>query len=139
VTDFKKKELLFFYGGAYLLIAILITVLFLFILGDFSLHNILVTFSIWGLIWLISMFAFPMFISDVNSNFFAYNPLLALFGYAIIIVVLVGVFFLHKMVVEKRHEKKVGFSKLIDLYFPPPKKKKSVKTKEKPTPSKEEK
>jgi hypothetical protein len=139
VTDFKKRELLLFYGGAYLLIAILITVLFLFILSDFSLHNILVTFSIWGLIWLISMFAYPMFINDVNSNFLAYNPLLALFGYAIIIVVLVGVFFLHKMVVEKRYEKKVGFSKLIDLYFPSPKKKKSVKTKEKPTPSKEEK
>ncbi len=139
MTDFKKRELLLFYGGAYLLIAILITVLFLFILGDFSSHNILVTFSIWGLIWLISMFAYPMFINDVNSDLFAYNPLLALFGYAIIIVVLVGVFFLHKMVVEKRYGKKVGFSKLIDLYFPPPKKKKSAKTKEKPTTLKEEK
>lgn len=85
------------------------------------------------------MFAYPMFINDVNSDSFAYNPLLALFGYAIIIVVLVGVFFLHKMVVEKRYGKKVGFSKLIDLYFPPPKKKKSVKAKEKPTPLKEEK
>jgi len=77
VTDFKKRELLLFYGGAYLLIAILITVLFLFILGDFSSKNILITFSIWGLIWLISMFAYPMFITDVNSDLFTYNPLLA--------------------------------------------------------------
>ncbi len=131
MTDFRKRELLLFYGGAYLLIAILITGLFLFILGDFSFHNILVTFSIWGLIWLISMFAYPMFISDVNPDLLVNNPLLALFGYAIILVVLVGVFFLHKMVVANRYGKKVGFSKIIDLYFPPPKKK-SVKSLEKP-------
>ncbi len=115
-----------------MLIAILITVLFLFVLGDFSFHNILVTFSIWGLIWLISMFAYPMFISDVNPDLLALNPLLSLFGYVIILVVLVGVFFLHKMVVSNRYGDKVGFSKLIDLYFPPPKKKKPVKSQEKP-------
>jgi len=132
VTDFRKRELLLFYGGAYLLIAILITVLFLFILGDFSFHNILVTFSIWGLIWVISMFAYPMFISDVNPDLLVNNPLLALFGYAIILVVFVGVYFLHKMFVTNRYGKKVGFSKIIDLYFPPPKKKKSVKSLEKP-------
>ncbi len=85
------------------------------------------------------MFAYPMFITDVNSDLFAYNPLLALFGYAIILVVFVGVFFLHKVVVEKRYGDKVGFSKLIDLYFPPPKKKKPVKTKEKPALLKEKK
>ncbi|MHA1346205.1 MAG: hypothetical protein ACTSVO_10580 [Candidatus Heimdallarchaeaceae archaeon] len=132
MTDFKKTDLLLFYGGAYLLIAILITVLFLFIQGDFSARNILVTFSIWGIIWLISMFAYPMFINDVNPDLLASDPLLALLGYAIILAVLVGVFFLHKMVVEKRYGKKVGFSKIVDLYFPPPKKKKSVKPIEKP-------
>jgi len=85
------------------------------------------------------MFAYPMFINDVNSDLFANNPSLALFGYAIIFVVLVAVFFLHKMIVEKRYGKKVGFSKLIDLYFPPPKKMSSVKTTEKPAPLKEKK
>ncbi len=85
------------------------------------------------------MFAFPMFISDVRSDLFVHDPLLILFGYAIIIVVLVGVYFLHKYFVEKRYGKKVGFSKIIDLYFPPPKKKKPIKPKEKSAPLKEEK
>ena len=139
MTDYKKRELLLFYGGAYLLIAILITVLFLVIHGNFSGTNILVTFSIWGIIWLISMFAYPMFISDVQPGLFAHDPLLILFGYAIIAVVLVGVFFIHKRFVEEKYGKKASFSRIIDLYFPPPKKKKVVKTKEKPTTLKEEK
>ena len=85
------------------------------------------------------MFAYPMFISDVNSDLLVNNPLLALFGYAIIILVLVGAYFLHKMFVVKRYGKKVGFSKIIDLYFPPPKKEKPVKTKAKPAPLEEKK
>lgn len=85
------------------------------------------------------MFAYPMFISDVNPGLLVHNPLLALFGYAIILGVLVGVFFLHKMVVSNRYGKKVGFSKLIDLYFPPPKKEKPVKAVDKPVSLKEKK
>ena len=85
------------------------------------------------------MFAYPMFISDVNPDLLANNPLLALFGYAVILVVLVGVYFLHKMFVANRYGDKVGFSKIIDLYFPPPKKKKPAKALEKPELLKEKK
>ena len=132
MTDFKIRELLLFYGGAYLLISVLITVLFLIIQGDYSGNNILVTFSIWGIIWLISMFAFPVFISDADASLFAQEPILVLFGYAIILIVVIGIYFLHKLFVQKKYGKKVGFSKIINLYFPPPKKKKTTAAIEKP-------
>ena len=126
---FKKIELLLFYGGAYLITAILITILFLFIQGDYSTRNIILSFSMWGIIWLISMFAFPLFLSnEADNGSLPHNPKLALFAYLIIIVVFAITYFLHKNSIEKRTGEKVTISKIVNLYFPPPPPKKKEKS-----------
>ena len=117
MTDFKKRELLYFYGSAYLIIAILETILFSLILGKWSGFDLFLTFSIWGLIWLVSMFAYPMFFTDANAELLVLNPYFTLFGYVIIIGVYVLAYFLHKRYVEKRLGKKISFSRLVDQYF----------------------
>ena len=121
MIEFKRRELLYFYGSAYLIIAILETILFSLILGKWSGFDLLLTFSLWGLIWLVSMFAYPMFFTDARADMLALNPYFTLFGYAIIIGVYVLAYFLHKRSVEKRLGKKISFSRLIDLYFTPKK------------------
>ncbi len=121
MTEFKRRELLYFYGSAYLIIAILETILFSIILGKWTGFDLLLTFSLWGLIWLVSMFAYPMFFTDARADLLAVNPYFTLFGYVIIIGVYVLAYFLHKRSVEKRLGKKISFSRLIDLYFSPKK------------------
>ena len=117
MTEFKRRELLYFYGSSYLIIAILETILFSIILGKWSGFDLFLTFSLWGLIWLVSMFAYPMFFTDARADLLAVSPYFALFGYVIIIGVYILAYFLHKRNVEKRLGKKISFSKLVDLYF----------------------
>jgi len=118
VITLKKKDLLKYYGGAYLLVAILETLLFTAIHGDWSFRSIILSFSIWGIIWLISMFAYPSLITDANYEMLALSPYLSLLGYVIIILVFYIVFRVHKQKVEKKLGKKLTFGKLMDLYFP---------------------
>jgi len=118
VTDFTKKELLKFYGLTYLIVALLETILFTSIHGDWSFRTLILNFSIWGLIWLVSMFAYPMFITDANPEMLKLSPYLSLLGYVLIFGGYYLAFRLHKRSVEKRIGKKLTFSRLLDLYFP---------------------
>ena len=118
MTDFRKRELILFYGVAYLITAILETIWFTILIGSYTFRDIMLNFSLWGITWLVSMFAFPLFFTDALSSNIALNPYLSLLGYAIIIVVFYLTYRYHKKVVEKRLEKELTFNKLIDLYFP---------------------
>lgn len=115
---YKTLELLLFYGSAYLIIAIINTFLFTAIIGTWTFKEILLNFSMWGIIWLVSMFAYPMFFMDVRQDNIALNGYFALFGYVIIILVFVITFFLHKQILQKREGKKLSMAKILDLYFP---------------------
>ena len=130
MTTFRKRELLLYYGVAYLITAILETFLFTLIIGDWTFRDILLNFSMWGIIWLVSLFAYPMFFLDVNRANLALSPYLSLVGYVIIILVFYLTYRFHRKKIEAKTEKKLSFNKLIDLYFPVSK---SSKTKSKET------
>ncbi len=130
MTTFRKRELLLYYGVAYLITAVLETILFTAIIGDWTFIDILLNFSMWGIIWLVSLFAYPMFFLDVNRSNLALSPYLSLLGYVIIILVYYLTYKFHKKKIEAKTEKKLTFNKLIDLYFPVGK---STKTKSKET------
>lgn len=118
MTTFRKRELLLYYGVAYLITAVLETILFTLIIGSWTFRDIILNFSIWGIIWLVSLFAYPMFFTDANRAKIALNPYLSLLGYAIIILVYYLTYKLHKKNVEAHVNKKLSFNRLIDLYFP---------------------
>ncbi|MFW9851402.1 MAG: hypothetical protein ACFFDS_00485 [Candidatus Thorarchaeota archaeon] len=120
MTDYSKKELLLYYGSAYIIIAILETILFSIIIGRWSFYDIFLNFSIWGITWLVTMFAFPMFFTDAQQSTLALSGYLALIGYVIIIAGYYFAYYLHTKSVEKRFGKKPTFRNIIDLYFPPP-------------------
>lgn len=118
MTAYSKKELLLYYGCAYLITAILETILFSIIIGRWSFLDIILNFSIWGITWLVTMFAFPVFFTDAKQSSLAASGYFALIGYVIIIAVFYLTYYLHTKSVEKRLEEKPTFRKLIDLYFP---------------------
>ncbi|MHA1954150.1 MAG: hypothetical protein ACW96U_09430 [Candidatus Heimdallarchaeaceae archaeon] len=122
MTELKKRDLLFFYGGAYLAIAILEGILFTLIIGSWEGIDIFFNFSIWGLVWLISMFAYPMFFMDARQDLIALNGQLALLGYVIIIGGYILTYYLHKRYLTKKLNEDISFKKVLDLYFPPGKK-----------------
>ncbi|NPD89112.1 MAG: hypothetical protein HGN29_10335 [Asgard group archaeon] len=117
MTELKKRDLLFFYGGAYLVIAILEGILFTLIIGSWAGIDLLFNFSVWGLVWLISMFAYPMFFMDARDHL-ALNGTLALLGYVIIIGGYILAYYLHKMYLTKKLNEDLSFKKVLDLYFP---------------------
>ncbi len=114
----RKRDLILFYGGAYLIIAYLETILFTSIIGVWSFKEILLNFSLWGIIWIVSLFAYPFFFTDSQSNLLALNPYFSLGGYVIIITMFYLTYRFHKSKVETFKGKKISFNKLIDLYFP---------------------
>ena len=101
-----------------MIVALLETLLFTIIHGSWTFRSIMINFSIWGLIWLISMFAYPVFFIDAQAEKLALSPYLSLIGYAIIVVMFIATYLLHKSVVERRAGKKLSFSRILDLYFP---------------------
>lgn len=119
MTDYSKKELLLYYGSAYLIIAILETILFSIIIGRWSFLDIFLNFSIWGITWLVTMFAFPVFFTDAKQSSLAVSGYLALLGYVIIFGGYFLAYYLHTKSIEKRLGKKPTFRNVIDLYFPP--------------------
>ena len=118
MKHYTTLELSLFYGSAYLIVALINTFLFAAIIGSWTGRDILLSFSMWGLIWLVSMFAYPMFFMDVYPERIALNGYYALFGYVVIIGVFVATYFLHKYILEKREGKKLKIAKILDLYFP---------------------
>ena len=118
MTDFRKREFLLYYGLAYLIIAIFETFLFTAIIGKWTLYDFFLNFSIWGIIWLVSLFAYPMFFTDAMTENLALDPLYALLGFYIIIAGLFLTYQLHIKIVEKRIGKELSFNKLMNLYFP---------------------
>ncbi len=120
MTELKKLDLLFFYGGAYLIIAILEGILFSSITGGWSGTDALFNFTVWGLVWLVSMFAYPMFLMDARQSDLALSGQLALLGYLIIIAGYILAYYLHKMYLKKKlNDEEISFRKIMDLYFPP--------------------
>lgn len=123
MTELKKRDLLFFYGGAYLIIAIFEGILFTSIVGSWAGVDVFFNFSVWGLCWLVSMFAYPMFFMDARQENLAMNGQYALFGYLIIVGIYVLTYYLHRMYLTKQlSEENLSFRKMLDLYFPPTKK-----------------
>lgn len=118
MTAFRKRELILYYGVAYLITAILETIWFTILIGSWTFRDIMLNFSMWGIIWLVSLFAYPMFFTDAQSSNLALSPYLALMGYVIIIVMYYLTYRFHKKNIETRVGKKLSFNKLIDLYFP---------------------
>ncbi|MHA2357276.1 MAG: hypothetical protein ACXABK_00720 [Candidatus Heimdallarchaeaceae archaeon] len=119
MTEYRKRELLLYYGGAYMIIAILNAILFSSITGSWGGIDLLFTFSVWGLIWLITMFAYPMFFMNAQQDLLALPGGLAALGWVIIIAVYTATYFLHKRLLEKKEGTKLSFRKILDLYFPP--------------------
>jgi len=119
VTDYRKRELLLYYGGAYMIIALLEAILFSSIIGSWKGIDLLFNFSVWGLIWIISMFAYPMFFMNAQQESLALPGWLAVLGWIIIIVGYAVTYILHKRSLEKRTDTKLSFRKILDLYFPP--------------------
>ncbi len=130
MSAFKKIELVKYYFSAYLIVALLITLLITIIDGEWTVRMLIINFSIWGIIWLVSMFGFPLFITSANPEYLATTPYLALLGYVIIAVVYFITYRIHLADVKRRTTKKLTFSKVLDLYFPLEQPKKPIETSE---------
>ncbi len=118
MRHYTKKEFFLIYGSTYMIIAILETILFTLIDGRWSFRDIILNFSIWGLIWLVSMFAYPVLFTSADPSKLQLSPYFALLGYVIIILCYYVAYQLHKRFLERTTGKKLHFSKLMDLYFP---------------------
>lgn len=118
VSSYNKKDLKIYYGITYFIVAILETILFTVIGGTYTFRDIVVNFSIWGIVWLVTCFTYPLFIVDADPSMLALPGWVALFGYVIIIVAYYVAYRLHKRYVEKREGKQVSFVQILDLYFP---------------------
>ena len=118
MTNFRKRELLLYYGVGYLIIAVIETFWFTILIGSWTFRDFMLNFSLWGITWLVSLFVFPLFFTDANPNKIALNPYLSLLGYLVIIVVYYLTYRYHKRKIEQRIGKTLNFNKLIDLYFP---------------------
>ena len=125
----RKRDLIVYYLGAYIFIAYLETIWFTILIGSWTFRDILLNFSMWGITWLVSLFAYPMFFTDANQARIALNPYFSLFGYVIIIAVFYLTFVIHKRSVEAHINKKISFTKLVDLYFPVKKEKSEAPSK----------
>jgi len=120
VIAFPKKDLLLYYGTAYLIVALLETILFLLIGGHYSFIDIVTVFSIWGIVWIITLFAYPLFLTDADPSKLNLSPYYALFGYVIIVIVYYIAYRWHKTKIEEKVGQKITITQLLDLYFPLP-------------------
>ena len=123
MTEFKKRHLLLIYGLAYLLIAIILTFLFTAIIGEWTTREWFLNFSMWGLIWLVSMFGYPMFFLDADPTTLSLDPALSVLAYFIIIAGLFIAYQLHIKLLEKKLGRELHIGKVLNLYFPVKKKK----------------
>jgi len=120
VISFPKRDLVLYYGLSYIIVAILETILFLILGGRYSPRDIVISFSIWGIVWIVTMFAYPLFLIDANPTVLNASPYFALFGYVIIVLVYYIAYRLHKTKIEEKVGQKITLSQLLDLYFPLP-------------------
>ena len=118
VSAYSKRELLRYYGSAYLIIAVLETILFTIMGGNYTFRDIVINFSIWGVVWLVTCFTYPLFLKDADPTMLKLPKEFALLGYVIIIVVYYITYKKHKESLEKRVGRKLSFTQILDLYFP---------------------
>jgi len=118
VTEFKKRHLLLIYGLGYLIIAFILAFLFTAIIGEWTAGAWFLNFSMWGLIWLVSMFGYPMFFLDADPHTLAMNPYFSFLAYFIIIAGLFITYQIHVKLLEKKLGKKLRIGKVLNLYFP---------------------
>ncbi|MHA1853793.1 MAG: hypothetical protein ACTSUF_09870 [Candidatus Heimdallarchaeaceae archaeon] len=118
MSGYSKRELLRYYGSTYLIIAVLETVLFTIMGGNYTLRDIVINFSIWGVVWLVTCFTYPLFLKDADPSMLKLPKEFALLGYVIIVVAYYIAYKKHKGFLERRERKKLSFTQILDLYFP---------------------
>ncbi len=122
MTEFKKRHLLLIYGLAYLVIGIILTFLFTAIIGEWTTRGWFLNFSMWGLIWIVAMFGYPMFFLDADPTTLSLDPALSILAYFIIVAGLFLSYQLHVKVLERKLGKELHIGKVLNLYFPVKKK-----------------
>ncbi|MCG3258574.1 MAG: hypothetical protein H7644_02410 [Candidatus Heimdallarchaeota archaeon] len=112
------------YGSAYVLIAFILAFLFTAIIGEWTFSAFILSFSMWGIIWIVSMFGYPMFFLDADPATFSIDPAFSVLAYFVIIAGLFITYQLHVKIIEKKLGKELSIGKILNMYFPV--KKKSV-------------
>jgi len=118
VTEFKKRHLLLIYGSAYVLIAFILAFLFTAIIGEWTFSAFILNFSMWGIIWIVSMFGYPMFFLDADPTALSIDPAFSVLAYFVIIAGLFITYQLHVKIIEKKLSKELSIGKILNLYFP---------------------
>lgn len=72
----------------------------------------------WGIIWIVSMFGYPMFFLDADPTTLSIDPALSVLAYFIIIAGLFITYQLHVKIIEKKLGKELSIGKILNLYFP---------------------
>ncbi len=106
------------YGSAYVLIAFILTFLFTAIIGEWTFRGFILTFSMWGIIWIVSMFGYPMFFLDADSTTLSIDSAFSVLAYFIIIAGLFITYQLHVKLLEKKLGKELSIGKILNMYFP---------------------
>jgi len=118
VTEFKKRHLLLIYGSAYVLIAFILTFLFTAIIGEWTFRGFILNLSICGIIWIVSMFGYPMFFLDADSTTLSIDSAFSVLAYFIITAGLFITYQLHVKLLEKKLGKELSIGKILNMYFP---------------------
>ncbi|MCE7740036.1 MAG: hypothetical protein KAU62_01360 [Candidatus Heimdallarchaeota archaeon] len=118
MTEFKKRHLLLIYGSAYVIIAFILTFLFTAIIGDWTFRGFILNFSMWGIIWIVSMFGYPMFFLDADPTTLSIDPAFSVLAYFVIIAGLFITYQLHVKTIENKLSKELSIGKILNLYFP---------------------
>jgi len=106
------------YGSAYVIIAFILTFLFTAIIGEWTFSDFMLNFSMWGIIWIVSMFGYPMFFLDAGPTTLSMDPAFSVLAYFIIIAGLFITYQLHVKLLEKKLSKQLTISKILNMYFP---------------------
>ena len=72
----------------------------------------------WGIIWIVSMFGYPMFFLDANPNALSIDPAFSVLAYFVIIAGLFITYQLHVKTIENKLSKELSIGKILNLYFP---------------------
>ena len=106
------------YGSAYVLIAFILAFLFTAIIGEWTFSAFILNFSMWGIIWIVSMFGYPMFFLDADPTTLSIDPAFSVLAYFIIIAGLFITYQFHVKLLEKKLGKELSIGKILNMYFP---------------------
>lgn len=72
----------------------------------------------WGIIWIVSMFGYPMFFLDADPTALSIDPAFSVLAYFVIIAGLFITYQLHVKIIEKKLGKELSIGKILNMYFP---------------------